>query len=518
MIYTLKELIVALALAWAMFRFMKPVALLFGNAEDFSRRRNAWYAVTAAAFLCPSFFIFSLVCIPFLVAASRKDSNPGALYLLLMYAVPEFSWRVPMVGISYLFDLDFQLLLSFCVMAPAAVRLLKAKKERTLRPFGLIDFCLLAYLVLTSLYFVLPEIERGVLMTPTFTDCLRRAFEAFFAIYIPYFVISRWSSNRRELQEMLMSFCIACAVLAAVASFEAVKHWLLYAEIRPRWYAVVGLSSGPELISSYLLRGESIRAMASAGHPLVLGYLLAVAFGFWLSLKAQVLSKLTRNAVIALYWLGLLAAYSRGPWAGAVLIYFVYVALSGRAVSRLLKALGAAAMIAVIVALSPLGARIARVIPFLGGSVGEENITYRQRLWARAWELIQQSPFLGDQQALLKMEDLRQGEGIIDLMNGFANVLLGNGFVGLALFLGFVLFGVLRAWMLIRERSRVGPELASTGAAIVACILGTVLMMWVGGLIVSTTSLLVALAGSSAYLGQLQQRSAIRGAPRPRAA
>ena len=318
MSYTLKQLIVVLAIAWAVFRFMKPAALIFGSPQDFFRRRNTWYLVTVAAFVCPSFSIFCLVCTPFLIAAGRKDPNPAALYLLLIYAVPEFSWRVPMVGISYLLDLSFQILLSFCVVAPAALRLLKSRQDRTLRPFGMIDFCLLAYLVLTSLYFVLPEISRGVLMTPTYTDSLRRAFEAFFAFYLPYFVISRWSSSARELQEMLVFFCIGCAVMAGIAIFEAAKHWLLYAEIRENWYAVLGLNTGPASITPYLMRGHSLRAMASAGHPLVLGYLLAIAFGFWLSLKANVPSKLTRNAFIVLCWLGLLAptrvALGRAQW------------------------------------------------------------------------------------------------------------------------------------------------------------------------------------------------------------
>jgi O-antigen ligase len=416
------------------------------------------------------------------------------------------------VGISYLIDLDFQLLLSFCVMAPAALRLLKSRKQRPLRPFGMMDFCLLAYLVLTALFFVLPEISRGVLMTPTYTDSLRRAFEAFFAYFVPYFVFSRWSSSRRQIQEALMSFCIACAIIAVIAAFETAKHWLLYAEMRSNWIAQVVSGGGPESISPYLLRGQSIRAMASTGHPLVLGYVLAIAFGFWLSLKSQMPSKLSRNGVIVVFWLGLLASYSRGPWAGAVFIYFVYVALSGRAASKLLKSVVVASVIGVIVALSPLGERIARVIPFLGGSVDEDTITYRQHLLARAWEVIQQSPFLGDQQALLKMEDLRQGEGIIDLMNGFMNVLLDNGFLGLSLFMGFILFGVLRGWTLSRERARAGPELASIGASLVACILGTLLMMWAGGLIVSTTCILVALAGSSAHLAQLELRSSLRGA------
>jgi O-Antigen ligase len=491
----LKELFIVLILALVVFKYLRPTSLHFTNPDDFSRRRNAWCAVTIAAFLCPSFWLFCLVAMPFLIAAGRKDSNPGALYLMLMYVVPGFSWRVPMVGMSYLIDLDFQLLLSFCVAVPAALRLLKAKERPT--RLGMMDYCLLAYLALTSMFFILPEIARGVLMTPTLTDSLRRAFESFFGIYVPYFVISRSSASRREVQDILMAFCLSCAVMAAIGTLEGAKHWLLYGEIRSQW--------GP-IYNPYLMRGESVRAMASTIHPLVFGYLLAIAFGLWLCIKPYVQSKYMRNGVIALYWLGLLAAYSRGPWLGAVLIYFIYVALSGRPVSNLLKATGASVLVGLIVAITPLGEKIASVIPYFGGTVDLENITYRQRLLDRAWQIIQDSPFLGDQYALSKMEDLRQGQGIIDLMNGFVNILLDNGFVGLLLFMSFILIGTTKAWMLSRERALVGTEIGTVGASLVACILGTLVMIWVGGLIVSTTCILVGLAAASADVSRLPHR------------
>jgi hypothetical protein len=288
--------------------------------------------------------------------------------------------------------------------------------------------------------------------------------------------------------------------MAAVGTFEGARHWLLYGEVRGHW--------GPEY-NAYLERGESLRAMASTSHPLVLGYVLALAFGLWLCLKSNVRSKLSRNATTVLYWLGLLATYSRGPWVGAILIYFVYVALSRRAVSGLLKAAGATALVAVIVAISPLGDKIARVVPYFGGTVDAENITYRQRLLDRTWQIIQDSPFLGDQYALSKMEDLRAA-GIIDLMNGFMNILLDNGFVGLLLYLSFVMIGVFKAWMLSRESARVGVELGAMGASLVACIVGLMVMMWAGGLIVLTTCVLVGLASACAHVGQLQQRGPIR--------
>jgi O-Antigen ligase len=492
----LKELIVVLAIALTIFKLLKPLASSYTLQDDFGRRRNTWCAISIGAFLCPNFGIFCLVAFPILIWSGRRDSNPGALYIMLMYVVPAFSLRFPMVGSSYLVNLDFTLLLSFCVMAPAALRLRTAKRSA----WKVMDVCLLLYLALTSVYFILPEIDRGVLMTPTFTDCLRRGFESYFEIYLPYLVLSRSSASRREIQDSFFAFCLSCAVMAAIGVFESSSHWLLYGEMRGNW--------GPDY-NPYLMRAQSVRAMASTMHPLVLGYILAVAFGLWLSLKSNLKSKLSGNAIILLYWLGLLASYSRGPWIGAVIIYCIYVARSHWALSRQFKAIGSSLLVVLIVAISPLGNRVLQVIPYFGGTVDVENIDYRQRLLERAWQIVQDNPILGDRYAILKMQDLRQGQGIIDLMNGFMHILLNNGFVGLSLFLSFVIIGVIRAWKLSNEYSRVGVQLSAMGASLVACILGTMAMMWAGGLIVSTTCVLVGLAVACSDLSRKPQRELI---------
>jgi hypothetical protein len=501
----LKQLLVVLAIAWTVFRFARPVALLFSSQCDFLCRRNAWFALTIAAFLSPSFPLFCLVAAVIIIWAARRDSNPAALYLMLLNAVPEFRWRVPMIGISSLVDLDFPMLLSLCLMAPAALRLVKSEQPAALRRLQLADYCLLAYLTLTSVYFLLPEISAGVVMTPTATDCLRRAVEAFVTIFLPFFVISRSIKSGRELQDTLAALCLACAVMAAIATLEGARHWLLYGNLRAQW--------GAEY-NAYLERGSTLRAMASTSHPLVLGYFLAVAFGLWLGLMSGVQSARWRVGVIILYWLGLLAAYSRGPWMGGVLIYFVYIAVSGRKLTRLLKAAVTTGLIAAILAATPLGERIERVVPFLGGTVNAETITYRQRLLDRAWQVIQDSPMLGDQHALVKLQDLRQGEGIIDLMNGFVNILLDNGFVGLSLFLSFVVLGLYKGWKLSGEAPHVGTELATIAAALVACLLGTMLMMWVGGLLLAPTTLLVGLVCACAHVDARQSLHVTAGTRR----
>lgn len=485
----IKELVVVVVIASAIFRLARPVALQFSAERDFVCRRNAWFAVTVAAFLCPSFWVFCVVAAFIIRWSARRDSNSPALYLMLLYAVPNYSWRLPMVGISYLVDLDFATVLSLCLMAPAALRIARSAEQRRLQ---LADYCLLVYLALTSVYFVLPEVARGVLMTPTMTDCLRRAVEAFVAIYLPFFVISRAARSCPEILDAVATLCLSCAVMAAVATFEGARHWLVYGELLGKW---------DPSYNAYLERGSVLRARASTSHSLFLGYVLAVAFGLWLGLMPRVQSVLRRSGAIVLYWLGLLAAYSRGPWLGAILIYFVYVAARARRLSRLLKAAVTAGLLAAIVLATPLGDRIVRVVPFLGGTVDASNITYRERLLSRAWEVIQDSPLLGDQYALAKLQDLRAA-GIIDLMNGFVHILLDNGFVGLTLFLGLVIVGMHKGWKLGDDTaaSRVPIECSTLAAALVACLVGTMLMMWVGGLILAPTTLLVALICACARL------------------
>lgn len=491
-----------LVIAWSVFWCGRPVVLLFSRQHDFLCRRNAWFALTVAAFLCPSLWLLCLVAAIIIRWAARRDSNPSALYLMLLYALPEFSWKVPMVGMSSLVSLDLPMLLSLCLMVPAALRITRSQQPPAQPRLLLADYCLLAYLGLTSVYFLLVEVAPGVLMTWTFTNCLRRAVVAFLVIYVPFFVISRSSRNTAELQDTLATFCLAGSVMAAIGVFEGSQHWLLYGDLQHYW--------DPKY-NPYLERGGTVRAMASASHSLIFGYLLAVAFGIWLGLMSRVQSARWRIGAIVLYWLGLLASYSRGPWLGGVIIYFGYVGVSGRRLSTLLKAAVTAGLLGAILLASPVGDRIQKAVPFLGGTLDAGSITYRERLADRAWKVVEDSPLLGDQYALLKLQDLRMA-GIIDLMNGFVNILLDNGFIGLTLFLCFVLVGLYKGWTLSGDGARTGPDLAKIIAALVACLLGTMLMMYAGGLMIAPITVLVALICSCARICA-QQSPGLQGPP-----
>ena len=76
MIFSIKAMIVVLALGVMVFRFGKPIALLFSSEPDFNRRRNVWFVLTATAFLSPNFWLFVLIAAPLLLWAGRKDRIP----------------------------------------------------------------------------------------------------------------------------------------------------------------------------------------------------------------------------------------------------------------------------------------------------------------------------------------------------------------------------------------------------------------------------------------------------------
>lgn len=497
MIYSIKQLIVVMVLATMIFHFGRPLALRFMSEEDFSRRRNVWFALTVTAFLSPSFWLFALVAIPLMVWAGRKDSNPIAFYLMLLHVIPSIPTEIPVVGIGELFELDNYRLLSLCVLIPTAWRVRRLKDRARIQRLEIMDYLLLAYGAVQVALYVPPDLPHHVILPNSFTNDLRRAFLFYVDVYALYFAVSRTCTSARAIVEAQAAFCLASAVMALIAGFESLRHWLLYAEMSLRWNPLL------PAWNFYITRGDTVRAAASAGVSLALGYLLAIAFGFWLYLQLKVKSKLKRVFVVLLFWLGLISAYSRGPWIGAVSIYFAFAALGPRFAPRLLKAAGIAVFMVGAISITPLGQRIFNVLPYFGGTVDSANIVYRERLAERSWELIKVHPYFGNQLAYSQMEDLRQGQGIIDLVNTYASVALLYGLVGLSFFVGFILTGLFKAYFRARSSQLADPEFALLGACLVSCIAGTLLMIENCSLIFGYEKMFYVLAGFAAAYAHL---------------
>jgi hypothetical protein len=490
--YTIKRLLVVLIIAATVFYFARPIALRFMSGEDFSRRRLVWLVMTTVAFLSPSFWLYVLVGIPVFVWANRKDSNPTALYLLMLHVIPPIAFAIPLLGNNGLFDLDNYRLLAFCVLLPATMRYLKNRQEPTGGGVGAMDVLLLVFGALQVALYTPPDLPNHVLVPDSPTNMLRRAVLFFLDIYLLYFTVSRTCQSRRKVVEAAATYCLASALMASIALFENVRHWLLYVEIESTW--------GVPLNSfTWLTRGSELRAQASAGHALALGYLVAVGFGFWLYLKSQLQSRMQRIGVTLLLWGGLFAAFSRGPWLGAVTAYFAFFAAGPRALSRLVKGALLALGVALLILVSPIGDQILDVLPIMG-KTGDANILYRQRLADRGWEIALAHPFFGDQYPWPEMEDLRQGEGIIDIVNTYLGVALDYGFIGLFCFVSFIMLGMVKVYSRTRLLARSDPDLALFGSSLIACIIATLEMIGSSSFILGCERMFYVLAGlATAY-------------------
>ena len=203
---------------------------------------------------------------------------------------------------------------------------------------------------------------------------------------------------------------------------------------------------------------------------------------------------------------GLAAALARGPWVGALVTLVVYQALGPNAGRRTIKTVAMLLVVAGVTLISPYADKIVQFLPF-AGDVNSETIGYRQRLAEVSWRLVQQNPFFGTPFYMAYMEELRQGQGIIDIVNTYAGVALSSGLVGLALFSGFFVVMTLTCIQTLRTYASVDPDFSLLGAGLSASLIGALLIIATTSYYLSIPSILYGLAGlMAAYvrLGKIQ--------------
>lgn len=459
----IKALIVILFLAIIFFAFVHRPACSIADAGDFTRRRNLWFALTLAAFLTYSFWLYIVVATLLLIYSSRHESSPPALFFFTLFILPTAFVPISGMGvINYFFDLTHIRVLELIILLPAYFAL---RRQSDYLSFGRTgpDKALAAYLLLTALL---------ALRETTVTDTLRQAFYLFIDVLLPYVVISRSLKNLRSFRDILLSLVLAIMVLAPTAVFEAYKHWHLYASVQN----VLKMESK---MTGYLARDGILRAIVTAGHPIVLGYLMVVGMGFYLFLQRSIPQELIRRLGMALLVAGLIASLSRGPWVGAVVLIVVFIA-TGRYAARRLMNLALVLMLALpLASILPGGEKVINLLPFIG-STEKANVDYRERLITNSLIVIERNIWFGsvDYFNTPEMQSMVQGEGIIDVVNTYIGIALDEGLIGLGLFVAFFALTLLRIYRAMRSISDRDSEEYLLGRVLLATLLAILVIIF----------------------------------------
>lgn len=480
----LRTLLVLVVLATIVFAFARPLACPSAfDPGDYSRRRNLWFSVTIATFLANNYWLYIVLVGGLLYFAVQKERSRLVLFFALLFAVPPIPNDIGALGIfNFLFTIDYVRLLALMVLLPAYLEL---RKRSDVDRFGqrLPDKLLAGYLIVQ---FCL------ILSVSSFTNAVRvGVFYPFIGVFLPYFVASRATRNLQDFRAALMAFVVAALLLSAIGFVEFARHWLLYDPLEKTLDVSWKLSR-------YLARDSALRAQASAGQPIPLGYVIAVAIGFSMYLRRSVCGGRRWLLGMGLLTVGLLSTLSRGPWVGALAAVLVFIVSSPHPARSIMRFAVAAALIVPLVMAAPVGEQILGYLPWVG-SADTKTVDYRAQLLQQSIVVIMQNPYFGapDYIYASELQDLATGTGFIDIVNTYVAVAMAQGLISLSLFVGvFVatLIGIVGAMKNITNRE---SETYFLGQGLLAALIGILVIIGT----VSSVSIISVVYWSVAGLG-----------------
>lgn len=439
------------------------------------------YSATAIMFLAHDMWVFLGGLALLSLLAARRFTYPLALFVFLLLLMPEFSVRVPGFGlINWLIDLNAWRILALTVLLPATLFLLH--NAQLPRPGKLVaDKLVIGYVLYTTLL--------SYIHYETFTGGMRHLASIILDMALLYFVASRGLMLKGAVRHVMVALVIAAIYLALAGAFEFAKHWLLYSSLK----SALG-SSG---MFGYLGRGDTLRALATTGQPIALGFVMMLALLATVYVQKLVPPGLNRAVLWGLMSLGLVAAMSRGPWVGAATGLFVVALVSANPVGNVLKLAVAGLSAAILLVMLPGGEKIIDYLPWVG-TIDSTNVTYRELLWQQALLVVDNHFWLGSIgfTELPEFDVIRQGGGFVDIVNSYLGIALVYGVIGLGFFVFLIVLTFAQNVMSALRNSLCQNELQTYRLTLVGMFSSMVVAIWTVSSISQIAPLITLLIGA----------------------
>lgn len=406
--------------------------LAFGKDKYSKPQLFAFIGFASVAVFTHSAYLVFLYVFLLKVLYLKNDVEKNVLFFLFLYPFLQMNVIVPFLspGSIYLIDLNFQRILSLFLLFPLVFSIRASDREDVSYLKFDIFFLLLSVIFLVSFFR-----ESSAFEVTTFFS-IREVLGYILDVIIPYFILSRALYRFEQTGVLARSIVFGGLIVAVSALIEAGLGW--------RFYHDMGTSLSDYMFATYEnayeVRGGVLRVSSSLGHPITLGFYLSIVVGFTMFLSAyEKVSVLKKLLVFSIFGLAIFATGSRGAWVGGALLLSTYVFYSfNRAFRKVL-----------FFQLLVLGATLSFVY-FNPAVFSNETkysdldshgtFEYRAQLAEVALEVIPENLMWGSKtyRDHPKMQELIQGQGIIDMVNGYINITIEYGLVAFLLFVAML--------------------------------------------------------------------------------
>ena len=433
----IRAYILLVVLSWSAFIILSRWSPLPKDNDKIKLWSLYWIAATSVAFLSHNYWVFALLIGFFLIfIADKKKENHLIIYFLLLPALPVLENEIPgFGGMRVLLPISWPRLLVLCVLLSIMFSSDKHAAPDKEKAYFPTDKYLFSFVGLSA---ILAFRDSGV------TDAFRASVLLMIDIFIPYYVISR--NLKTVTQFRYVFYAIACSafVLSIAGGIETFKGWHLYDSLN----RAIDL---PGQLFAYEWREGFLRASTTMA-PIPFGYFLVIGIGTLVFFKPYY-SSFRFYSILAVMLIGLLSSFSRAGWMGFAL-FLVIISFYDRQQAKALGRLAAGAIVGIfLIGLLPGGERFFSVLPFIGDTdLATGTVDYRTQLFDNSILVIQRNLLFGssDYLATDELVAMRQGQGIIDIVNTYLQIGLSKGLVGLSLFIGIfasLLLGIRKAML-----------------------------------------------------------------------
>jgi O-Antigen ligase len=504
MLYQIKTLMAVLILqGLGLFIASKALPESVISKEEFKRAAKASLAIVAWSFLSNSYMLYAIGCIA-IVWWHQKHGAPLWFFAAGMYLVPPVDYMIPGIGpIGVLAYVNHIRILSLCILLPYLI-----KHQQTQAHGNGTLFCDSAVVGLGVITLASSDADLPI------TESIRYGLYYATDILLPYFVLSR-IKDTAVLFKFVCGLAFAIAMVSVWGVYEFAKGWLMFDQ--------VGTWLGVPNPTRFLIRGDTgwLRTFATTGHALVMGFVCTV--GLFVTLGISPPAK-SNKAAHRWWWVlaavmcgGLFASLARGSWIGAALGMATWMFINPQAMGSKFVRMGFALVALAVLAATPAGQKIVDTLPFIGNA-DQDNVAYRRQLIDVSWIVIQENFWFGNSSFMNNplIQTLKQGQGIIDIVNIYLSYWLSNGLVGMLTFAAPLLFSFFTLLgTLLATRQKLKHEMIyQLGCALCSAMLATMLILATSSAVGSFSVLYTVLCALSLATRSILQTEHARLRPR----